>query len=274
MPDLHRRLPLHRLVGGLALAGLLAACGADNTPSAVGVAGKAAALGTRVLDAGAALLQDKPPIGALNAYLDGFHFYSGRMQAQMEAHHYCAILGEELIQCVIYDGNTPTAKLMGVEYIISQRQFEGLPAPEKALWHSHVHEVKSGQLIAPGLPEAAEHALMAKLVSTYGKTWHTWHTDQDKGLPLGAPQLMMGFTADGQVDAAMVAARDERFGVRSQEKRQGRADIAAPAIAEGANAWEKGHAVQIPDLTGAHALMPAAAAHAPGPQGAASSGNP
>ena len=245
-------LPQYRLACCLALAGLLSACGADNTASAVDVAGKAAAPGTRALDAGAALLQDKPPIEAINAYLDGFHFYSGRMQAQMEAHHYCTILGEELIQCVIYDGNTPSAKLMGVEYIVSQRQFESLPEPEKALWHSHVHQVKSGQLIAPVLPEAAEHALMGKLVGTYGKTWHTWHTDQGKGLPLGTPQLMMGFTADGQVDAAMVAARDQRFGVRSQDKRQSRADIAAPAISEGANAWEKGHAVQLPDLTGAH----------------------
>src|SRR4051812_29583541 len=76
--------------------------------------------------------------------------------------------------------------------------------PRKPLWHSHVHEVKSGQLVAPGIPEAAEHALMEKLIHTYGKTWHTWHTDLDKTLPLGVPQLMMGFTADGQADAAMI----------------------------------------------------------------------
>jgi hypothetical protein len=68
----------------------------------------------RVLDAGAALMQEKPPIGALNSYLDGFHFFSGNMKGQMEAHHYCASLNEELIQCVIYDGNKAGARLMGV----------------------------------------------------------------------------------------------------------------------------------------------------------------
>ena len=41
----------------------------------------------------------------------------------MEAHHYCAILNEEVIQCVIYDGNVKDAKLMGVEYIVSERLF-------------------------------------------------------------------------------------------------------------------------------------------------------
>ncbi|MGJ7523886.1 OBAP family protein [Variovorax sp. LT1P1] len=180
------------------------------------------------------------------------------MKEQMEAHHYCAILDEEAIQCVIYDGNKKNAKLMGVEYIVSERLFKSLPPEEKALWHSHVHEVKSGQLIAPGIPQAAEHALMEKLVGTYGKTWHTWHTDREKVLPLGVPQLMMGFTADGQVDPAMVAERDRRFGVDSAQKRQDRASIAAPAVVEGADSWQQGRTVQIADPTGAEHHSPPA----------------
>jgi hypothetical protein len=32
----------------------------------------------------------------------------------------------------------------------------------------------SGMLYAPGVPNAAEHIEMQKLVDTYGKTWHTW----------------------------------------------------------------------------------------------------
>lgn len=238
---------------------LLTACGGSNTDSNVTAPGAETGPKTAALDKGAALLQDRPPIEALNAYLDGFHFYSGNMQGQMEAHHYCAVLNEELIQCVIYDGNTKAAKIMGVEYIVSERLFKSLPAEEKRLWHSHVHEVKSGQLIAPGIPQPAEHELMKKLVGTYGKTFHTWHTDMQKELPIGVPQLMMGFTADGQVDAAMVAERDKRFGVSSAEKRKNREDIPSPPIAEGADSWQHGAAVQIADPTGAgHDHAPAA----------------
>jgi hypothetical protein len=87
---------------------------------------------------------------------------------------------------------------------------------------------------------------MTKLVGTYGKTWHTWHTDQHKGLPVGVPQLMMGFTADGQADPKMVAARDQRFKVSSAEKRKQRADIPAPPIDPGADAWQRGHEIQVP----------------------------
>ncbi|OBV38718.1 OBAP family protein [Janthinobacterium psychrotolerans] len=232
------------------LCALLAACGDQAPQSPVNAPGNAASVATRSLDAGAAVLQDKPPIDALNAYLDGFHFYSGNMKSQMEAHHYCAIVNDDVIQCVIYDGNVRDAKLMGVEYIVSGKLFQGLPPAEKTLWHSHVHEVKSGQLIAPGIPEAAEKALMQKLVGTYGKTWHTWHTDRRQQLPLGVPQLMMGFTQDGQADAAMVAARDARFKVQSADKRRQRQDIAAPAIDAGADAWQHGKVIQLQDPAG------------------------
>lgn len=242
----------HAAPTALAAALLLAACGAENTPSNVKAPGAPATAGTRLLEAGAAALQDMPPVEALNAYLDGFHFYSGHMAAQMEAHHYCGIVNEDVIQCVIYDGNVRDAKLMGVEYIVSRRLYDGLPPAEQRLWHSHVHEVKSGQLILPGVPEPAEKALMRKLVDTYGKTWHTWHTDRDKALPLGVPQLMMGATADGQIDPARVAERDRRFGVDSAAKRADRADIPAPPVHPAADAWQRGEAYQIDDPAGAH----------------------
>ena len=242
----------HRLFVCAALAGcaVLAGCAGHTTASNVPALGTPTSPQTRMLDAGAALIQQKPPIQAINAYLNGFHFYSGRMGEQMEAHHYCAVLSEDLIQCVIYDGDVQDAKLMGVEYIVSKALFDRLPTKEKALWHSHAHEVKSGQLIAPGLPQTAEHMLMQRLVGTYGKTWHTWHTDQNKTLPVGVPQLMMGFTADGQANAAMVADRDERYGVSSEDRKRDRLDIEAPPIDPAADAWQRSKAIQITDPTG------------------------
>ena len=258
-----------RLCGSIAIGLVvcsLTACH-DPTQSSVQAPGAPASTETRVLEAGAVALQDKPPIEAINAYLDGFHFYSGKPDLQMEAHHYCAILNDDVIQCVIYDGNVRDAKIMGVEYIVSETLFKGLPDAEKALWHSHVHEVKSGQLVAPGIPEVAEKRLMNKLIGTYGKTWHTWHTDMHKELPLGVPQLMMGFTADGQADAAMVSARDQRMGIDSAQKRKSREDIAAPAIAPGADSWQQGKAPQIADPTGQqHAHEAAARSGPPAPR--------
>jgi hypothetical protein len=40
-----------------------------------------------------------------------------------------------------------------LEYIISENLFKTLDEEDKKLWHSHHYEVKSGTLIAPGIPE-------------------------------------------------------------------------------------------------------------------------
>ncbi len=240
--------PVSRIVIGhvlLTLSLSLSACASHTAASNVQAPGKEVSAKTVLLETGATLLQQKPPIDALSVYLDGFHFYNGRIQAQVEAHHFCSNVNEEVTQCVIFDGNAGDAKLMGVEYIISKRLFEALPPEEKPLWHSHVHEVKSGQLIAPGIPPQAEHELMEKIIGTYGKTWHTWHTDQHVALPVGHPLLMMGFTGNGQAHAGMVDGRDRRLKIQSQDKRTERENIPAPPIAVGADAWQQGNIRQL-----------------------------
>ncbi|GAB3261678.1 OBAP family protein [Larkinella harenae] len=224
---------------------LWAGCGGRNTDSQVESPGGEKTAKTEVLETGADVLQNKAPLKAMSMYLDGFHFYNGDLKGQMEAHHYCTQLNEDLVQCLIFDGNGPDAKVMGIEYIVSERLFTTLPAEERKLWHSHHHEVKSGTLIAPGLPLIAEHELMEKLVSTYGKTFHTWHTDRDLKLPLGHPMIMMGFTKDGQLADSLLTRRDERFKISTQEKRQNRADIPTPNVQPGANAWEQGEIRQL-----------------------------
>jgi hypothetical protein len=220
---------------------LLSSCGGKNTDSNVDAPGSGKTAKDKLLETGADLLQDKTPLKYFNTYLDGFHFYNGNVNAQMEAHHYVQQLNEDIHQAIIFDGNEKDAKIMGVEYIISEKLFKTLSDEEKKLWHSHHYEVKSGTLIAPGIPEIAEHELMEKLVSTYGKTIHTWHTDQQRNLPLGSPMIMMGFTKDGQIHPKLLEERDKRFNVATAEKKLNRDDIPMPAVDPLANAWEKGH---------------------------------
>jgi hypothetical protein len=219
---------------------------AGTTAPAASPPGEEPSIKSKVLEAGAAILQNHEPLDAMNEYLDAFHFHNGDTARQVEAHHYCGKVNEDLTQCVIFNGNGSDALLMGVEYIISERLFKGLPEEEKKLWHSHVYEVKSGQLIMPGVPNIAEHEAMEKLVSTYGKTWHTWHLEQpDHTLPLGFPALMMAFTADGQIDREKLKERDRRFDVSTEDKRKNREDIPTPAIQPGADSWEKGEILQL-----------------------------
>ena len=219
---------------------VLTGCGGKNTESNVQTPGSEKDGKSKALETGADILQNKAPLNKINTYLNGFHFYNGNIKQQMEAHHYVAQLNEDVHQAIIYDGNGDDAKIMGVEYIISEKLFKSLDDEEKKLWHSHHYEVKSGTLIAPGIPDVAEHELMEKLVSTYGKTIHTWHTDLERTLPVGSPMIMMGFTKDGQLDPALLSERDKRFDVNSKELKEKRNDIPMPNVDPLANAWEKG----------------------------------
>lgn len=73
--------------------------------------------------------------------LDGSDIFTNDLLRQVEAHHYCSHLSEEVRQCVIYDSDAANARLIGVEYIISRRLFDSLPEDEKKYWHSHTYEV-------------------------------------------------------------------------------------------------------------------------------------
>lgn len=198
-----------------------------------------------------AVVAEKPgrdsPIRAIHAHVCGFHFYSGDMKRALRVDHYCSHLNDEVLQCVIYDSDKKNARLIGIEYIISEARFTQLPAEEKALWHSHRYEVMSGLLIAPELSGPAEDALMKELVVTYGKTWHFWQVDRGDALPLGLPKLMMGFTADGQADPRMVAERDRGSNSDSSRTKARRADFPTRPVAAGADAWQHGPAFQIED---------------------------
>jgi hypothetical protein len=50
-------------------------------------------------------------------------------------------------QCLIFDKPPSPAKLIGVEYMITKRLYEGLDPEERKLWHSHDYEVSLSALL-------------------------------------------------------------------------------------------------------------------------------
>lgn len=226
-----------RFSNGLALGLVLGlgACKGGTADPPLQPPGAAESPRTGVLEAGAKLLQAEGPAGKMDIYVVGFHPMKDAPDQQMEAHHYCRQVNEDFAQCSLFDGNAADANLTGVEYIISERILETLPAQERAYWHPHNGEILSGQLIAPGLPETAERELMRSKINSYGKTWHTWHTRHGTrpgdAMPLGPAVLAWSFSRDGEVDPALVAARDARLGVdtaRIREDRQSLREGARP----------------------------------------------
>jgi hypothetical protein len=193
-------------------------------PSPVSPAGSTTGGWLALLEQGSHLLQSAAPLRGFHAYVVGFHCAKGEPDMQMEAHHYCKVVNDDLLQCVLFDGNTRTANLIGIEYIVSERLFATLPDDEQPSWHPHNYEVLSGELVAPGLPEVAERAFLRRLMNSYGKTWHTWHTGRHDGepgttLPVGEPKLMWSFNREGEAEESLKRDRDEHMGIDVAAKR-------------------------------------------------------
>ena len=218
----------------------------DHRPQEeVSLPGQPLSIKTQILDMGACLTQSFKPIENICTHLLSFNFYNGDMGRQSTAHYFCINLNEDIQQCLIYDSNSENAKLVGIEYIISDNLFKTLPEEEKRYWHTHVYEVKSGVMVAPLVPDMAEKEFMKKLVSTYGKSFKIWQVDRGDPLPLGPPQLMMSFTADGQISPSLHKVRDQSCNVSVSESKNNRSDIPIQTSDPLSDHWRTGIAYQI-----------------------------
>ena len=84
---------------------------------------------------------------------------------------------------MLYDSCEKNAKLLGVEYIVSDKVYRRLPENEKKYWHPHTYEVLAGGLISPSMEGEEEMRFMKFILNTWGKTWHTW-PDPTTDVPL------------------------------------------------------------------------------------------
>jgi hypothetical protein len=161
------------------------------------------------------------PVSNHHLHFCGIHCAKKDSRIQIVTQHYCGPIGESMHQCLLYDSLAKNARLLGVEYIISDDAFRNLPDVEKRYWHPHTYEVLSGALIAPGMKPDDEMAFMKGLLLTWGKTWHTW-PDPSTPVPLGEPLLMWSLTGDAQEDPKVLAARDKELGVKTASIRKKR----------------------------------------------------
>ncbi|KAI3680852.1 hypothetical protein L6452_35629 [Arctium lappa] len=214
--------------------------------------GKPMTVGQQVIDKSAQMIQTLKPIKNMSMHVCTFALYGHDMSRQIETHHYVTRINQDFLQCAVYDSDDPSARLIGVEYIVSDRIFDTLAADEQKLWHSHDHEVTSGLWIHPGVPEMIQKTELENIAHTYGKFWCTWQVDRGDPLPLGAPALMMSpqLVNMGVIKPELVKLRDNKYKISTDELRASRANIpvSKPGNARASDYWMqtgKGFAVDI-----------------------------
>ncbi|XP_065877316.1 oil body-associated protein 2A-like [Euphorbia lathyris] len=224
----------------------MASAGKEATPP-----GQPMSMGQHMLDKGAQMLQNLKPIKQISQHVCTFAIYSHDMSRQIETHHFITRLNQDFLQCAVYDSDDSTGRLIGVEYIVSDKIFETLPPDEQKLWHSHAYEVKSGLLIHPRVPEMVVKPELENLAKTYGKFWCTWQLDRGDRLPLGVPSLMVSPQAVnlGMVSPTLITKRDAKYNISTEAIKQSRVEIAEPEwLNPQADYWKqhgKGFAIDV-----------------------------
>jgi hypothetical protein len=125
------------------------------------------------------------PQGHLNAVRHNFDDPSLRVE------HFCKPHDSVMMVCQLYDSNSANATLIGIEYMITQEQYDSLPNREKPYWHAHREELRPERAdpMMPELSPEQAQAEMAKMFPTWGKVIITWIPSDD--LPSFPPQVQL-----------------------------------------------------------------------------------
>eukprot|EP01091_Cochliopodium_minus_P005391 TRINITY_DN15326_c0_g1_i1.p1 TRINITY_DN15326_c0_g1~~TRINITY_DN15326_c0_g1_i1.p1 ORF type:complete len:276 (-),score=55.68 TRINITY_DN15326_c0_g1_i1:247-1074(-) len=191
---------------------------------------------TKLLEVGTMLMQSKEPLSGINTYMVSLHPMQNNSFQQMQAHHFCKQVNGDFAQCIMFDGNTKDANMIGVEYIISEKLYNELPMEEKHYWNPQNYEILSGQLVLPGVPSLAEKMIMKQKMNTYAKTFQTWRSNGWDGdtpfvdtLPKGDATLAWSFNHDGEVRKGLLEDRDKIMKLNTEKIRNNRSSLVKSA---------------------------------------------
>jgi Protein of unknown function (DUF1264) len=131
--------------------------------------------------------------------VDGYNLPQGHLNAvrhvfddpSLRVEHFCKPNDKIMMVCQLYDSNSANATLIGIEYIITQQQYDSLPDREKPYWHAHREEFAPNRAdpMMPELSPEQAQAEIAKMLSTWGKVIITWIPGDD--MPSFPPQVQL-----------------------------------------------------------------------------------
>ncbi|XP_010518829.1 PREDICTED: oil body-associated protein 2B isoform X1 [Tarenaya hassleriana] len=215
---------------------------------------------TVMLDKGTAMMQSLKPIKQMSQHLCSFALHSHDPSRQIEAHFYVQRVNQDFLQSAVYDSNSSSAHLIGVEYMVSEKLFNTLPPEEQKLWHSHQYELSfAGSDRSPSHSKgsgACRHARTPKhcqnlrqvLVHVADRPRVNISGDR---LPLGPPALMMSpqDVNMGRIKPELVKKRDDAYGISTESILTTRGSITGPEVKNpNADYWVehgKGFAIDI-----------------------------
>ncbi len=120
------------------------------------------------------------PLDGYNIHVTAPHMMNGEMVGPF--HHFCKPISSEIVQCILFESDSPNARMTEVEYMVSKKLVRSA-IPEwshQKNWHDHKQEIETGRVmvVSPTDPKAVK-GLVDFVAGTDGIIFHLW--------PKGAP---------------------------------------------------------------------------------------
>jgi len=128
------------------------------------------------------------PSTAWSLHIDAKMHFPGN--PDIVAHHWCKPVSGGLIECQLYDGDGPDARLVGVEVVVDAPTYKSFSGYEQQLWHYHKDEIPRVSATLPDLSAGEAAQVVKSLEETYGKIYLLWDPSQSS-LPMGQPGVTL-----------------------------------------------------------------------------------
>jgi hypothetical protein len=111
---------------------------------------------------------------------------------------------------LLYDGPGPDARLIGVEYLVSDEVYRKMPAEEQLYWHNHTYEVDVGLVSRPTQSPSLASATRTEGRTLWGKVYYTWASGSE--YPRGPSRFSWSDT--GELPLVLPAGAQAQLGTR------------------------------------------------------------
>jgi hypothetical protein len=109
----------------------------------------------------------------------GAHCRRNRPGSPGVSHHDCEPLNNAVSHRLLYDGPDPDARLIGVEYLVSDAVYRRMPDEEKLYWHAHECEDDAWFLSSPRPLRSDAKPTRVEAGTLWGKVYRTWVSGGD-----------------------------------------------------------------------------------------------
>lgn len=131
---------------------------------------------TLLVACGKAPQEANGPQKGFDIHLDAKHYIK---ESRMPVHHWCKMLSNKFVECILFDSDAANANLIGVETIVTNDLWSNFTEEQQKEWHDHATEIIEAEATLPDTPAEEAAKIVSFLKGTHGRVIYFWNYPED-----------------------------------------------------------------------------------------------